>query len=69
MKIHVFPSSGSVVGIVALKNCLALDCELKPIDLAGPPFSSRARASITPALELAIAAEPSSSTSCRSRRG
>ncbi len=33
MKIHVFPPSGRVVGIVALKNYLALDCELKPIDL------------------------------------
>src|SRR2546430_195340 len=31
--------------------------------------SSRGRASITPALELAIAAAPSPSTSCRSRRG
>ncbi len=33
MKIHVFPPSGRVVGIIALKNYLALDCELKPIDL------------------------------------
>lgn len=33
MKIHLFPPSGRVVGIVALKNYLALDCELKPIDL------------------------------------
>jgi glutathione S-transferase len=33
MKIHVFPPSGRVVGIVALKNYLALDCELNPIDL------------------------------------
>jgi hypothetical protein len=33
MKIHVFPPSGRVVGVVALKNYLALDCELKPIDL------------------------------------
>jgi glutathione S-transferase len=33
MKIHVFPGSGRVVGIVALKNYLALDCELKPVDL------------------------------------
>jgi hypothetical protein len=33
MKIHVFPLSGRVVGIVALKNYLALDCELKPLDL------------------------------------
>ena len=33
MKIHVFPPSGRVVGIVALRNYLALDCELKPIDL------------------------------------
>jgi hypothetical protein len=28
MKIHVFPPSGRIVGIVALKNYLALDCEL-----------------------------------------
>jgi glutathione S-transferase len=34
MKIHLFPLSGRIVGIVALKNYLALDCELKPVDLA-----------------------------------
>jgi len=33
MKIHVFPPSGRVVGIVALKNHLALDCDLELIDL------------------------------------
>jgi glutathione S-transferase len=33
MKIHIFPPSGRVIGIVALKNYLALDCELNPIDL------------------------------------
>jgi glutathione S-transferase len=33
MKILVFPPSGRVVGIVALKNYLALGRELKPIDL------------------------------------
>src|SRR5258708_858724 len=33
MKIHMFLPSGRVVGIVALKNHLALDCELKQIDL------------------------------------
>jgi glutathione S-transferase len=33
MKIYVFPPSGRIVGIVALKNYLALDCELQPIDL------------------------------------
>ena len=33
MKIYVFPPSGRIVGIVALKNYLALACELKPIDL------------------------------------
>ena len=33
MKIHIFPPSGRVVGIVALRSYLALDCELKPIDL------------------------------------
>jgi glutathione S-transferase len=33
MKLHLFPPSGRIVGIVALKNYLALDCELKPIDL------------------------------------
>jgi hypothetical protein len=32
MKIHVLPLSGRVVGIIALKNYLALDCELKPIE-------------------------------------
>ena len=33
MKIHLFLPSGRVVGIVALKNYLTLDCELKQIDL------------------------------------
>ena len=33
MKIDVLPPSGRVVGVVTLKKCLALDCELKPIDL------------------------------------
>ena len=33
MKIHLFPPSGRVVGIVALKSYLALDCDLQPIDL------------------------------------
>lgn len=33
MKIHLFPPSGRVIAVVALKNCLALNCELKPIDL------------------------------------
>jgi glutathione S-transferase len=33
MKIHLFPLSGRVVGIVALKNYLAVDCKLKQIDL------------------------------------
>jgi glutathione S-transferase len=33
MKIHLFPPSGRVVGIVALKSYLALDCELLPVDL------------------------------------
>jgi hypothetical protein len=27
MKLHMFPGSGRVVGIVALKNYLALECE------------------------------------------
>src|ERR1700687_377736 len=33
MKIHVFPPSGRIVGIVDLKNYLALDCDVEPIDL------------------------------------
>jgi glutathione S-transferase len=32
MKIHLFPPSGRVVGIIALKNYLALHCDLAPID-------------------------------------
>jgi hypothetical protein len=31
MKIRLFPPSGRVVGIVALKNYLALDFDLEPI--------------------------------------
>jgi glutathione S-transferase len=33
MRLYLFPPSSRVLGIVALKNHLALDCELKPIDL------------------------------------
>jgi glutathione S-transferase len=33
MRLYLFPLSGRVLGIVALKNFLGLDCELKPIDL------------------------------------
>src|SRR5580700_10908146 len=33
MKLYIFPPSSRVLGIVALKNHLALDCELNPIDL------------------------------------
>jgi glutathione S-transferase len=33
MKLYLFPPSGRVLGIVALKSHLGLDCEVKPIDL------------------------------------
>src|SRR5258708_13683466 len=33
MKLHLFPPSTRVLAIVALKNHVALDCELNPIDL------------------------------------
>jgi glutathione S-transferase len=33
MKLYIFPPSGRVVGIMALKNHLALDCEVVPINL------------------------------------
>jgi glutathione S-transferase len=33
MKLYIFPLSGRVLGIVALKNYLALDCDVHPIDL------------------------------------
>jgi hypothetical protein len=33
MKLYIFPPSARVLAIVALKNHLALDCELNPIDL------------------------------------
>src|SRR5919204_5699783 len=33
MKLYLFPPSVRVLGIVALKNHLALDCEMQPIDL------------------------------------
>ena len=33
MKLYLFPPSARVLAIVALKNHLALDCELNPIDL------------------------------------
>lgn len=33
MKLYIFPPSGRVVGIVALKAHLGLDCDVQPIDL------------------------------------
>jgi glutathione S-transferase len=33
MKLYLFPPSSRVLGIVAMKNYLGLDCELQPIDL------------------------------------
>jgi glutathione S-transferase len=33
MKFYLFPPSTRVLGIVALKNHLVLDCEVQPIDL------------------------------------
>ena len=33
MKLYLFPPSTRVLGIVALKNHLALDCAVQPIDL------------------------------------
>jgi hypothetical protein len=32
MKLHIFPPSGRVLGIMALQNHLALDREVQPID-------------------------------------
>ncbi len=34
MKLHLFPPSSRALGAVALKNHLALDCELAPVDLS-----------------------------------
>jgi glutathione S-transferase len=34
MKLYIFPLSGRVLGIVALKNYLGLDCDVQAIDLA-----------------------------------
>jgi glutathione S-transferase len=33
MRLYLFPPSGRALGIIALKNHLALDCELEPLDL------------------------------------
>jgi glutathione S-transferase len=33
MKLYIFPPSSRALGIVALNNHLALDCEIRPIDL------------------------------------
>jgi glutathione S-transferase len=33
MKLYLFPPSGRVLGVIALKNHLALDCEFEPINL------------------------------------
>jgi hypothetical protein len=33
MKLYIIPASARVLGVVALKNYLALDCEVQSIDL------------------------------------
>jgi glutathione S-transferase len=33
MKLFLFPASARVLGVVALKNYLAIDCEVQSIDL------------------------------------
>jgi glutathione S-transferase len=48
MKIHIFPMSGRVVGIVALKNYLAIDCELMEIDLGRGDQCAPEYASLNP---------------------
>jgi glutathione S-transferase len=45
MKLYIFPPSGRALAAVALKNHLALDCELRPIDLGrGDQLTSEYRA-------------------------
>ena len=34
MKLYIFPPSGRAIGVMALKNHLALDCDVQPIDLS-----------------------------------
>ena len=34
MKLYIFPPSGRALGVMALKNHLALDCDVQPIDLS-----------------------------------
>ena len=34
MKLYIFPPSGRALGVMALRNHLALDCEVQPIDLS-----------------------------------
>jgi glutathione S-transferase len=35
MRLYLFAPSSRALGVVALKNHLAIDCELRPIDLGG----------------------------------
>ena len=48
MKLHLFPASGRVVGIIALKNYLTLDCELKPLDLGRGDHRAPSYVSLNP---------------------
>jgi hypothetical protein len=34
MKLFIFPPSARVLAVVALKDCLDIDCEVVPIDLS-----------------------------------
>jgi glutathione S-transferase len=52
MKVHLFQPSGRVVGIVALKNHLALDCELQPIDLGGGDQRTPEYVSLNPNMKM-----------------
>lgn len=65
MKIHVCPPSGRVVGIVALKNYLALDCELKPIDLGRGDHRAPEYVSLNPNRKIPTLEDEASSSGSR----
>ena len=46
MKLYAFPPSGRVLGIVALKNYLEIDCDVVPIDLGRGDQRSREYAAL-----------------------
>jgi len=48
MRLHLFPPSGRSLGVLALKNHLAIECELMPVDLGRGDHRATGYAALNP---------------------